>query len=107
MPGFLLHVGAMVQCMHGGMAQATAPNPRVKVMGQPIVTQVAPWTIAGCAFPPPPLANGPCVTAQWVMGALRVKANGMPVLLQDSQALCLPTGTGLIISMTQTRVRGM
>jgi hypothetical protein len=107
MPGFLLHVGAVVQCMHGGMAQATAPNPRVKVMGQPIVTQVAPWTIAGCTFPPPPVANGPCVTAQWVMGALRVKANGMPVLLQDSQALCVPTGTGLIISMTQTRVRGM
>ena len=107
MPGFLLHVGAVVQCMHGGMAQATAPNPRVKVMGQPIVTQAAPWTIAGCAFPPPPVANGPCVTAQWIMGALRVKANGMPVLLQDSQALCVPTGTGLIISMTQTRVRGM
>jgi hypothetical protein len=107
MPGFLLHVGAVVQCMHGGMAQATAPNPRVKVMGQPIVTQVAPWTIAGCTFPPPPVANGPCVTAQWVMGALRVKANGLPVLLQDSQALCVPTGTGLIISMTQTRVRGM
>jgi hypothetical protein len=107
MPGFLLHVGAVVQCMHGGMAQATAPNPRVKVMGQPIVTQVAPWTIAGCTFPPPPVANGPCVTAQWVMGATRVKANGMPVLLQDSQALCVPTGTGLIISMTQTRVRGM
>ena len=107
MPGFLLHVGAVVQCMQGGMAQATAPNPRVKVMGQPIVIQAAPWTIAGCAFPPPPVANGPCVTAQWVMGALRVKANGMPVLLQDSQALCVPTGTGLIISMTQTRVRGM
>ncbi len=107
MPGFLLHVGAVVQCMHGGMAQATAPNPRVKVMGQPIVTQVAPWTIAGCTFPPPPVANGPCVTAQWVMGATRIKANGMPVLLQDSQALCVPTGTGLIISMTQTRVRGM
>lgn len=107
MPGFLLHVGAVVQCMHGGMAQATAPNPRVKVMGQPIVTQVAPWTIAGCTFPPPPFANGPCVTAQWVMGALRVKANGMPVLLGDSQALCVPTGTGLIISMTQMRVKGM
>ncbi len=28
MPGFLLHVGAVVQCMHGGMAQPTFPNPR-------------------------------------------------------------------------------
>jgi uncharacterized Zn-binding protein involved in type VI secretion len=107
MPGFLLHVGATVQCAHGGQAQPTLPNPRVKVMGQPIVMQPAPYVIAGCALPPPPLANGPCLTAQWVMGAARVKANGLPVLLQDSQALCVPTGTPLIIGMTQVRVKGM
>lgn len=107
MPGFLLHVGALVQCMHGGMAQPTAPNPRVKVMGQPVVTQATPYVIAGCSFPPPPVANGPCVTANWVMGALRVKTMGMPVLLQDSQAVCVPTGTGLIVSVVQMRVKGM
>ena len=107
MPGFLLHVGATVQCAHGGQAQPTAPNPRVKVMGQPIVMQPAPFVIAGCAFPPPPAGNGPCLTAQWVRGALRVKANGLPVLLQDSQALCVPTGTPLTIGATQTRVKGM
>ena len=107
MPGFLLHVGAIVQCAHGGQAQPTVPNPRVKVMGQPIVTQPAPYVIAGCALPPPPVANGPCLTAQWVMGALRVKANGLPVLLQDSQAICVPTGTPLIIVTTQVRVKGM
>jgi len=107
MPGFLLHVGAIVQCMHGGLAQPTVPNPRVKVMGQPIVMQPGPYVIAGCSFPPPPAGNGPCVTAAWLLGALRVTANGMPVLLQDSQALCAPTGTGIIISMTQVRVKGM
>jgi len=107
MPGFLLHVGATVQCAHGGQAQPTAPNPRVKVMGQPTVLQAAPYVIAGCAFPPPPAANGPCLIAQWVMGALRVKSNGLPVLLQDSQALCVPTGTPLTITATQTRVKGM
>jgi hypothetical protein len=107
MPGFLLHVGAVVQCMHGGMAQPTVPNPRVKVMGQPIVTQPGPYMIAGCAFPPPPAANGPCVTANWVMGALRVKSMGMPVLLQDSIAVCVPTGTGLTVSVVQPRVKGM
>lgn len=106
MPGFLMHVGAVVQCMHGGMAQPTAPNPRVKVSGQPIVMQTAPFAVAGCAFVPP-AGNGPCVTAQWIMGAMRVKSNGMPVLLQDSQAICTPTGTGLIISTTQLRVKGM
>ncbi len=107
MPGFLLHVGAVVQCAHGGTAQPTVPNPRVKVGGQPIVMQAAPYVVAGCAFPPPPAGNGPCVTAQWVMGAMRVKANGIPVLLQDSQAICTPTGTPLVISVTQPRVKGM
>ena len=106
MGGFLLHVGALVQCAHGGMAQPTVPNPRVKVMGQPIVTQEAPFVIAGCAFPPPPVANGPCVTAQWVVGALRITANGVPVLLTDSQAVCAPTGTPLLIAATQVRVKG-
>jgi hypothetical protein len=107
MPGFLLHAGAIVQCMHGGMAQPTFPNPRVRVSGQPVVTQPAPYTIAGCTFPPPPAGNGPCVMAQWVTASIRVKSNGQPVLLQDSQAICTPTGTGLIISQTQVRVKGM
>jgi hypothetical protein len=107
MPGFVLHVGAVVQCAHGGQAQPTTPNPRVKVSGQPIVTQAGPYVIAGCALPPPPVANGPCLTAQWAMGAVRVKANGMPVLLQDSQAVCTPTSTPLLISVTQVRVKGM
>jgi hypothetical protein len=89
------------------MAQPTVPNPRVKVMGQPTVQQAAPWTVAGCAFPPPPAGNGPCITAQWVTGAFRVKSMGMPLLLQDSQAICTPTGTPVIIATTQTRVSGM
>ena len=38
MPGFLLHVGATVICAHGGQAQPTAPNPRVRSCGQPTVT---------------------------------------------------------------------
>jgi hypothetical protein len=106
MPGFLLHVGATVMCMHGGQAQPTAPNPRVLVGGQPVVTQPAPYVVAGCPFVPP-AGNGPCVTAQWVVGATRVLASGMPVLLQDSQAICTPTGTPLNILVTQVRVKGM
>ncbi len=106
MPGFLLHVGAIVQCMHAGQAQPTVPNPRVKVSGQPIVTQPGPYAIAGCTLPSPPVANGPCATAQWLTAATRVKASGLPVLLQDSQAVCTPTGTGLTVVMTQVRVKG-
>lgn len=106
MPGFLLHAGATVLCMHGGQAQPTAPNPRVRVGGQPIVTQAAPHAVAGCPFN----VSGspvPCVTAQWVTAATRVRAGGVPVLLQDSLAVCAPNGTGVSIVMTQTRVRGM
>ena len=106
MPGYLLHMGATVLCAHGGQAQPTVPNPRVKVGGQQIVTLPTLYTVAGCAFPPPPAANGPCVTAQFLMGATRVKAGGQPVLLQDSSALCTPTGTPLNIVMTQVRVKG-
>lgn len=105
MPGYLLHVGATVICAHGGQAQATAPNPRVLVGGQPTVTQAAPFVVAGCAFVPPG-GNGPCVTAQWVTAAVRVTSNGQPLLLQDSQSVCAPTGTPLSVVVTQVRVKG-
>lgn len=105
MPGFVLHQGATVLCLHGGQAQATAPNPRVKVDGQPVVTQPAPHTVAGCPFN---VSGGPspCVTAQWVMGATRVLVGGQPLLLQDSQAVCIPNGTGVTVATTQVRVKG-
>lgn len=105
MPGPLLHVGATVLCAHGGQAQPTAPFPRVTVGGQPVVTQTAPYAVAGCPFPPP--SGGPCVTAQWVTAATRVRAGGLPVLLRDSQAVCAPTGTPLTVVMAQMRVAAM
>ena len=105
MPGMLLHMGATVLCMHGGQAQPIVTNPRVRVGGQPVVTLSSTYAIAGCPFTPP-AGNGPCVTAQFVSSALRVRAGGMPLLLQDSQAICSPTGTPLNILVTQLRIRG-
>jgi len=98
-------VGATVLCAHAGQAQATSPNPRVRVGGQPVVTQPAPFAVAGCPFNIAG-APSPCVTAQWVTAAVRVRAGGLPVLLQDSQSICAPNGTPLTIVMTQVRVRG-
>jgi hypothetical protein len=43
------------------------------------------------------------VTAQFVTAATRVTSNGQPLLLLDSQAICAPTGTPLLILVTQTR----
>lgn len=107
MPGFLLHLGATVLCAHGGQAMPTVTNPRVMVNGQPIVNQPSPYTIAGCPFTTPAGFPLPCVTAQWVTGSTRILSNGMPVLLLDSQAICVPNGTPLMITATQTRVTGM
>ena len=107
MPGFLLHVGAQVLCSHAGQATPTVPNPPVTVGGQPTVLITAPYVVAGCTFPPPPVANGPCVTAQWITGTTRVTSNGQPLLVQSSQAICVPTGTPLLIIEMQTRVSAM
>ena len=103
MPGFILHLGATVMCAHAGQATPAAPNPRVMVSGQPTVTLASPYLVAGCPFVPPG-GNGPCVTAQFVTAATRVTSNGQPLLLLDSQAICAPTGTPLLILVTQVRV---
>src|SRR4051794_31882719 len=102
MPGPIVHVGATVLCMHGGAAQPTAPFPRVAVMGQPVVTQACPYVVAGCTLASVP--SPPCVTAQWVVAAVRVKAGGAPVVVVGSQAVCVPTGTGLNVVVVQPRV---
>src|SRR6266550_2612718 len=97
MPVFLVHVGAQVLFSHGGQAQPAVPNPRVTVSGQPTILMTSPYVVAGCTLPPPPAANGPCVTAQWLSGTTRVTSNGQPLLVQSSQAICAPTETPLMI----------
>lgn len=81
----------------------TVPSTRVMVSGMPIATTAAPYTIAGCAFVPPS-GNGPCVTAQWSVGAVRVTSQGQPVVIMTGTATCVPTGTPLMPVSSQTRV---
>lgn len=107
MPGFIVHVGATVLCSHGGQANASVPFPRVLVSGQPVVTIAAPFLVAGCSMPPPSAGNGPCVTGQWLSGSTRVLAGGQPLVLQSSSSVCAPTGTPLIIAMTQLRASAL
>ena len=67
------------------------------------MTQSTAYVVAGCALTGTP--NPPCATAQWVTGATRVTARVNPVLLQDSQSVCAPTGTPLTVMVTQVRVK--
>ena len=107
MGSFLLHVGATASCTHGGDAQPTVTNPRVTVAGMPTVTLSAPYAISGCALPPPPVANGPCVAAHFMTAATRITSFGQPLLLADSQAQCVPSGTPLLVTTSQRRVTGI
>jgi hypothetical protein len=104
MPNALLHQGAVVQCQHAGPAQPTVTSTRVKVQQQAAVTQAAPYTISGCGLSGS--GSSPCVSAQWVVAARRVTIEGQPALLDNSTAVCTPTGTGLQVIQTQTRVKG-
>ena len=105
MAGFLLHQGAVVMCAHGGQAMPTVPNPRVLVMGMPTATIAGPWVVAGCPLVPPPLP--PCVTAQWVLGTLRVTSLGQPLTVQSGTAVSVPNATPLLPVSMQTRVAAM
>jgi len=96
-------MGATVLCSHGGQASPTAPSPSVLVSGMPAATIVAPYAIVGCAFVPP-AGNGPCVTGQWVVGAVRVLSQGQPLAIMSGVSVCVPTGTPLLPVVAQTRV---
>ncbi len=102
MPAPILHLGATVLCTHAGQAQPLTPFPRVLVSGQPVVTLSSPYVVAGCPFVTPG-GNGPCVTGQWTVGAARVLAGGVPVLVQTGLSICAPTGTPLVPIAGQMR----
>jgi hypothetical protein len=108
MPGFILHQGATVLCAHAGQAQPMLVNPRVTVSGMPTIPLTSPHVVAGCALPPPPAANGPCITAQYLVGSVRVTSLGQPFVLIDGQSICAPTGTPLLPAVaSQVRVTAM
>jgi hypothetical protein len=102
MPGPVLHLGATVTCSHAGPAQPLAPMPRVLVSGQPVVTLASPYAVTGCALTGTP--TPPCVTGQWVAGAVRVLAAGVPLALLSGQSVCVPTGTPMLPLAAQPRV---
>jgi hypothetical protein len=109
MPGLVAHVGMVAQCPHGGTVMEVPSTPRVFLSGRPVATLADQYPIVACALNVAG-APHPCVRVQWLVPALRVKANLMPVILQTSVGLCLaadqaPQGPP-IVSSTQLRVIG-
>jgi hypothetical protein len=101
MAGTAVQLGATVICAHAGQAMPTTPNPRVLLGNQPVITLTSPWVVAGCGLTG---SAPPCVTAQFVVGATRVLAGGVPIVVQSGTSICAPTGTPLQVLVTQLRV---
>src|SRR5262245_52768385 len=102
MPSPIVNFSASITCCHGGTTMPASPAGRVKVSGQPVVTVSTSYTVVSCPFYPP-YGNGPCVYGQWTNASTRVKVDGQPVILQQHQGTCTPTGTSLIVASTQTQ----
>src|SRR5205085_913759 len=80
MPGYLLHVGATLQCPHGGTITAIPSSVRVTVGGRPVVTTSDSFLVAGC---PVPLtqSTAPCLKVVWTVGASRVRVGCTSALI--------------------------
>ncbi len=90
MPGFLVHVGAIINCFHqsGIVTPALANPPRVTVNGtQQVLTVPELLTVAGCLFN---ISGGPhpCVLVR-VEAATRVRINGQPAAILTPAAVCV------------------
>jgi hypothetical protein len=96
-----LTIATVVMCAHGGKCMPTTPLPRVKVNGVPVVGLAAPWMVTGCPQPQP----GGCITVKFVSGSLRVKAQGMPLVLNTSVGMALPSAAPVTIVNPQVRVK--
>jgi hypothetical protein len=103
-PSPALHLGAVVTCSHAGPATPVAPFPRVLLSGQPVVTLSSPYAVTGCLFPTTGPGVPPCVTGQWLSGAVRVLAGGVPLATITGASTCIPTGTPMLPLTAQVRV---
>jgi hypothetical protein len=104
MSGYVLHIGASVECNHHGSAAPLIGSLRVRVDGKAAIIQIIPYLVSGC----PHTVGGsavPCVIGTWTQCAKRVKSLGQPLVLTDSESTSIPNGTPLNPTKTQKRVR--
>lgn len=95
MPGLVLHAGAVLTCSHGGQVKIIPAQVRAAASGTPICTVADTFTVIGC--PGVPASPGVvCTKVTWQNTASRVKANGVPVLVQAPPPLGPVAGGGLV-----------
>jgi hypothetical protein len=77
------------------------PSPRVLVTGQPVVTLTTPYVVTGCGLSGS--GTPPCLTGQWMSGAARVLAGGVPVAVQAGSSSTTPPGMPMLPLSVQPR----
>lgn len=102
MAASVIVLGSGMACPHAGSVTFVTANPRVRIAGQAVATLNDVTVIAGC------LEADPCSRVQWLTGAIRVRASGVPVLLATSQSQCVslagvPKGPPVLVT-AQSRV---
>ncbi len=106
--GQFLTTESVMMCPHGGSVTAITTNTATQAVGAYVVRSTDTFIVAGCAFTLPPAVPSPCVTVQWQVSELRVRANA-PTLSASSQGLCISVfgvpQEPLIVHPSQTTVK--
>ena len=106
MAGYALTKSSTMQCPHAGQVQATPSNAHAKGDDY-LLTQADTFMVSGCPFTLPNGQPSPCLTVQWLVSDLRVKA-GAATLSDGDTGLCMnamqtPQGPVTVV-MTQQRI---
>lgn len=105
MPGYLVQVGATLQCAHAGQVSIVSSNARVTSDSVALGTATDSFLVAGCQLSSSGVS--PCIHVLWPQPAQRVFINNLPALVataatQTDGAMPAP---GVVI-LTQLRVWG-
>lgn len=106
MSDYILTTASVLTCPHGGQVSLSTSNSQLTIEGSPALVLSDRHSVSGCPFTLPNAKPQPCVSVQWLVGASRSQAGGVPLLLQSSVGLCLsaeqiPQGPPTVVQVQQ------
>ena len=101
----LLVDGVDLQCAHGGRLLPMAPRGRLRSGGRLVLAAGDAHAVHDCPHLGLDGLPSPCSVVTWEPGAVRVRADGRPVLLADACARATPNDTGVVAPAAAGRLR--
>ncbi len=91
--GNLFGTDTVITCPHGGRVRAVTglASDAVLLDGLPVATASGAWTVTGCTHTTGSAAT-PCTSVRWSPGRDGVRVDGVPVLLNSTDAECFSAG---------------